>query len=732
VITHRNGRPHFRCHPTVLKQLPLLLLTLFPLLSHAQVFANIFQVSDQDASLGYINSIFGQVTGTLTDESQRSLMGDIFNIFNAAVMSLGGLVVAYTYVVSTIASAHEGETLGKNWSSIWIPFRTVAGIALMIPANTGYNILQGFFFWVITQSIGAADVVWSNALDYLKQGGQLVLPAAEAPAAFVTAAGNAFQSLVCSYAYPSLAQTSYQPPRVVTNYSDGDLVQPGDTFIIGPYDPSTQYPGVIATACGTSVLGNAANPFYSDTYAAVLAMTTALSPIASHLVTSQQNPGNYGALYQAATSAWSVMFTAAQRILLERGTDTEFMDDAKKEGWISAGSYYYDMLQLYDNTITSVNSIIVSYYTQTFASYPNSAIYSSLATQWVNNAVANLPSATGGASTTLYPPNQYTQYKVLNDLSNALATYMNNFMTQISGASGTTNPILGIQKFGADLLTALDHGVIVALLPVLNVIAIITGAADVAWYTAVANILLALIELPILAILVPIVAPILIPLFLVGAILAFYVPLIPFMVFTFAAIGWLVSVIETMIAAPLVALGVVIPEGTSQVFGKAEPAVMLIVSVFLRPTLMLFGMITALGLSYISIRVLNLGIYRILDKVFLNGLNSLTSGLAIMILYGLIIMSIITKSFNLIHIIPDRLLRWIGGGQESFGSEFAAGAQEIKGGFESGIESAFKGASDSLKAAGDEIKDDFGSIAKLASGKGKDGDEDGDGDTGDE
>ena len=55
--------------------------------------------------------IFGTV-GNLLLGTGDQLLGNLFSIFNIAVLTIGTLVVMYTVVVSTISTAQEGEVLG--------------------------------------------------------------------------------------------------------------------------------------------------------------------------------------------------------------------------------------------------------------------------------------------------------------------------------------------------------------------------------------------------------------------------------------------------------------------------------------------------------------------------------------------------------------------------------------------------------------------------------------------
>ena len=76
----------------------------------------------------------------------------------------------------------------------------------------------------------------------------------------------------------------------------------------------------------------------------------------------------------------------------------------------------------------------------------------------------------------------------------------------------------------------------------------------------------------------------------VGATLGYYVPMYPYIMFSFGCLGWMIAILEAMVAAPLIALGLTHPEG-HDFLGKAEQAIMLLLGIFLRPVLMVVGLI---------------------------------------------------------------------------------------------------------------------------------------------
>src|ERR1700733_1323844 len=148
-----------------------LLGLLFPTLVLAADGSSIsFAPPPSDYSVVFLGNIFGVVDGVLHGTGSQ-IMGNMFGVFNSAVLALGGIVIMYTLMVSTMNTAHEGEMLGKKWSEIWVPMRSTLGLALLIPKATGYCLMQIFVMWIVVQGVGAADKIWAAALSYLNRGG---------------------------------------------------------------------------------------------------------------------------------------------------------------------------------------------------------------------------------------------------------------------------------------------------------------------------------------------------------------------------------------------------------------------------------------------------------------------------------------------------------------------------------------------------------------------------------
>src|SRR5690606_23808536 len=139
-------------------------------------------------------------------------------------------------------------------------------------------------------------------------------------------------------------------------------------------------------------------------------------------------------------------------------------------------------------------------------------------------------------------------------------------------------------------------GLVITLPPVIGGAGLLSIFASPAVIAGLLAIVFALVPLMLLLSLLLLVS---------GVSLAYFWPIHPFLIFLFGAICWLVGVIQSMIAAPLVAIALASPDGNSEVAGRAGPGLMLLLNLFLRPSMMIFGLITAIALSTVALWLLN-------------------------------------------------------------------------------------------------------------------------------
>ncbi|MGC6403657.1 MAG: DotA/TraY family protein [Candidatus Comchoanobacterales bacterium] len=158
-------------------------------------------------------------------------------------------------------------------------------------------------------------------------------------------------------------------------------------------------------------------------------------------------------------------------------------------------------------------------------------------------------------------------------------------------------------------------------------------------------------------------------LFGMGIILGYLLPYLPMVIYIMAIVGWLLLVIESMIAAPIVALGLANPSH-HDVLGKAEQSLILLLQVFLRPACILLGLAMAMFMLYVSMEYLNMGfLYFIgndngLFTLFQNGdsdnlLKNVVVMGGIILVYTYLSYVVVTYCLSLMYTIPEKIARWL-------------------------------------------------------------------------
>lgn len=751
---------------------------------------NLFQIAPHDASITYLGQIFGSMNGVIPqisnapDTGTISLLGTMFKTFNSVILALGALIVVYTTVVGVIMTAHEGEFMGKKWNNIWIPIRTVLGIAALVPTGSGFSAIQIVIMWIIIQGIGAADTLWNTALGYVSIVGS---PYAQVslPGVAINASMEAlFQGLVCD----ATARMPNEDPGKIIGGNYYCNTHAGEGFCNDRNAPalkSNQYSyqmgpsGSCATlsycnqaqACSTSnslaclacksqitalqaiipTLAGVARQFvnidynYRDFYYKshlgkqngdwqfiynyCSAQTPSISQdkccVPSHSADNQcnvkkkdsgafkqpnqgqipQNPsneavtdiywpyglkpsiGNVDFINTATTYYSNQLNNTVTSYIQSQGQDPSNLNSdlktAAKDGWIFAGGYYYVISKtnnkMQENSFPAFSVAAQSLTTgNPMAGFRNNYDAASTLITAAGNSAAQAPSGGGNGTNNCNPksgstPSSGIWSKMTKPVSDTVGETSCLFQASISQTNA--NPLARVQAAGESMLGFVGYlfdillGVAVGLGIAGNLSDIFAmGFGDIN-PIGPATLLVFFVLIPALMALLGLMITL-------GALLGVYTPLIPYIVFTFGAIGWLTSTIEAMVAAPLVALGILSPSGQHEILGKAEPALMLLFNIFLRPSLMIFGLIAAMLLASVVVTMINTMFSYVMFQISkdITGPLGIIEYLIFLGAYVYLIVSALGKCFSAIHIIPEKVMRWISGQPgESYGEEQALG-----------------------------------------------------------
>ncbi len=929
----------------MMNKLLAILLSFFPILALADSSLS-FAPPPSDYSVVFLGNIFGIVDGVLHGTGSQ-IMGAMFSVFNSAVLALGGIVIMYTLLVSTMNTAHEGQMLGQKWSSIWIPVRSTMGLALLIPKQSGYCLMQIFVMWVVVQGVGAADKIWDAALSYLNRGG-VIIQAQMDPTKSLTSAGDSgipyaaqviLAGQVCMIGLQAQLNSQLQIYQAQAKASGGPCFSPAlpmkafcntnqvpsfvgtvdlvayqdkhpkdESFTVKmpnfsedspfyalngicgkiawkpfPKDKLTnaqeQIPSLtnddVQTASKSRVIALA--QMYMDLASVAQAMVgndpllgkqnynqtdasgnfapwavqqfgvpqTAAGSICPNSTT--QNCISWGGTSNGSNTVNAPMFNGTEfpgaildyngimlptlNLVMQAANSQAakngraFIQSASTEGWIMAGSYFFNLVNLnvqasqggannLTDSDTGLQDSDFSADSLTSAFSPNGCQGDfGLLCTWLNHdvtkveAVRQLIDGTPPTSTSNQPPastaiktvktpvftgsasrpvddnlSSVTVYGYTNNSTilqlpgqpgfkplmfahmidinpdtsiyhlpkasfdcgwvwfgfagacvgslfgnlfyNGIFVVMYNFFLDLFGTfiTQTINAFLEVPLQG--IAEIFQQGLAIIATPGVNPVVALAQMGTF-YINFAASFWLSLITMSIVASLIPIfgififaLISLALPIILawigimlqIGFTTAYYVPILPYMIFTFGSISWLMAVIEAMVAAPIVALGVTHPEG-HDAFGKGEQAILILMNVFLRPAMMIIGYITAISLTYVSVWIINAGFDNAIG--FMQGstqwgtaggtvtvkgatqniggnvnTQTITGGYSgwagvfayffSILIYTMLYLTVVQKSFTLISALPDKVLRWIGGQQESYGADTAQWGQEVQ------------------------------------------------------
>lgn len=950
------------------------LLVLFPALVLAADGSLSFAPPASDYSVIFLGNLFGVVDGVLHGTGSQ-IMGNMFAVFNSAVLALGGIIIMYTLLVSTMNTAHEGQMLGQKWSSIWIPVRSTMGLALLIPKASGYCLMQIFVMWIVVQGIGAADKVWAAALSYLNRGGVIIQAQVDPTTSYTEAAsagvsGGAMTILAgqvcmlglqnqlqaqrqsyldakqnntgpcagtpspgmdnfCKTAVPDFLTTVNAVTVQNNNKTATTFNAPMPNFDAGsPYNFLNGICGNITwnTIQGLSSGGNSVtiqgsgtinNLNSSDIETALISRAIAIQQMYLDLGTIAQvmvnndpafststSPGTSKNYSLVATSQFGVPYTGTGQVctdysnkcqiwgplttssgttssVLFNGTEflgaiqdyqgimmptlnlinqassdknanksRAFISDATNKGWILAGSYFFDLVTLNGNAKTGSNQFdtntglenssfdvsnlvsgfgqnsCVGQFAQLCVWFSQDSTKLNQVQSLINGAYLTTKNGVPVANSSPVPtpdlkPDPKRKLIGGQESSTVYGFINNSVMVQLPGQPGlkpmefanlinfsVDNTMYYLQhqsfdcgrvkilffsfclgrmfgdlfynyifrhiyNFFLTLFAQIINQVIMAFLmiplqgmadifreglktisqPGVNPIIALANMGTM-YINFSANLWMMLLNIAVVSSLIPLfgvfifaLISLAMPLLMawigimvgIGFTTAYYIPILPYMIFTFGTLAWLMAVIEAMVAAPIVALGVTHPEG-HDAFGKGEAAIMILMNVFLRPSMMIIGYISAIALTYVGIWVLNAGFDHAIGFIQgniqqdtggtkiggfkmedINKINALpepsgsgsgkyTEWAGIyafffsILIYTTMYLIIVQKAFTLISVLPDKVLRWIGGSPESYGSDAASWGDEVK---------------QATKSAGDETQKAQGQMDKQLGGYGQ-------------
>ena len=652
----------------------------------AKVILSVFPVSPAPAgsgSIGAASTVIGTLVGTLTG-------------FVAAIAMAW---ICYGLIMQIFRGAESGRVLDRGMSAMFLVRMGFAAV-MMFPLANGFSAGQRLVVHTALWGAGMAKTVYAIGVKAVGPDGMLIaepiIPGTK------TVVSNLIQAELCramvnaASGQPNLAPVPapIQVPdalggaSVTWSYSlsaGNETASPacGTVTLRSPKQASTNIAGVSVDMTGvqrsilTSVLNSDIRPTV-QTVAQRFWQTKKVAELTPLLGVLTTATNNYAAqLTSAATSKTNELRAALQDASEARNGNVGLVQNQAQLaslGWTQAGAYYLEFARLNGQTMSLVSA------TPTV----NTPSYEGLGRSLSRDLAPLMTSATAfmtklktyatttdgldvpGGNADLFQgatPGEDGS-SAMEQLFRSLRLNDRLLNLFVEGMSPTgsmwEDPFSALMRLGhkmsAVALTALG------LAGLLNsttgtaataVWSLLSGNPVAAGGVVVGGFIVNFLATPIFAGLMAILVP--------GLLIAFVLPMIPWLMFLAGVIGWLVLVCEAVIAVPLWMLAHLTFNGDG-VHGRAQEGYSLLFNVIARPTLMILGLFLGYHIFASSSWLIRQGFGIAAGFVLANGwLVTNVIGVAVLLcIFVLVHIVVALLSFRMITLIPHHLPKLIG------------------------------------------------------------------------
>ena len=652
-----------------------------------------------DASRQFLDALLGlgwDSWGSSIGGSQTAeLMLQMFNAFNLVALAVISALFIWVMAVAVAGSAHEGVPLGSRFSSLWMPLRMVGAMAALAPIVKGLSIFQVALLGCIGFSINLGNYVWELGTDYfVEHGGQITVQAPDQNVTqYASIANGTLESLTLQY-YLNQRRDLDVEPGGEWKYSDNWLRSGGSYRFQFNGDA-----GLISVDCvdeGDALCRGKVN--------AVGSAISSLSSVAQKLADPSAPASDIDptALYRAANQINATILSELQDYARQgqlKGKLKDFKDISDQYGWFIAGSSYWSIAWINQEVREAMYSGI-SYSPRQYTSSELFALTYGLrdyeaVRERIANYIKTAYATRRGISDTTAMPSVTGEERAFDELASWLRATLNqlvasNILPVAVEKLSSQDPIMAVSNVG-DYLIGSAWGLASAL-----------GVIDVSHSLGK--------ELPLVGKVIPnldkyisfALFTVFLPLLLYGLALAYYLPAIPFIRWISALVGWVILIVESLVAAPLWLAAHALPEGEGAAGQHGKRGYILFLGILIRPPLMVCGFFAAIILMNCMGRLLGASFEMFIAGTSQTKIIGITGTFSMLVILGIVVIMTANKFFSLIHYLPEHVTNWIG---QQF---HALGEKEDQ----AGVKSVFIGSTNAVSSGAQGAREVHGSLSR--------------------
>jgi conjugal transfer/type IV secretion protein DotA/TraY len=671
---------------------------------------------NSDPALQYMSQLFGSLFDSAGGGggSSSTALSTYAGMLNTVVLAVAFLFFNYQLVVGTMQTAHDGEVLGKAWSSLWVPIRFLAAGLFMVPVGD-YCAIQTMTASLVQASVNIAGWTYGQVMEQMVSGG--VPLTAQLTPTYENLAGDVWQMAICRHTANLIAAEesgqSWPSDAALSPISRQTTDQQTFSWLPGAVSNKS---GFSVASCGSLVLNFSKSQTYSDIRNAQITglenLIVALDPLAQKVVAGARDgasssdqaaiptPGQIHTAVLAANRALANANTAAvARLNGNSAAAAKTVAAMKAGGWLWAGTWFNRIADMNGDYNGALNSLPVylSSDSNPFRSTDGHAEIA-LKTRKVATALWEKQDTTALASWRPPPGTLYAAAPsapvpgasqgdmsskmghltgVIHEAFAKITTTINDalagvWITKVVPNSVAADPLSALTSLGHSLVmltsgVAISLGVTSALM---SSTILGTGLGVTAfWATAGGNLINTLIM----------------GLWAAGAFLAYVLPMMPYFIWMASVVGYFTLVVEAVIAGPLWAFAH-LKAGGEGIHGQAGQGYMITLNLTLRPVLMIGGLISAATLMGVIVELVLSTFGAAASDSTTGSLSALTAASAVVTPIGagidivtgimfriglfVVVLAVVTeRCFSLIYKMPDSVIRWIDGQGEQLGED---------------------------------------------------------------
>lgn len=697
-----------------------------------------------------------------------TLFGKLFLTLNAFVFLVGVIFASYGIGAGIVQTAHEGQVLGRRMSAIWMPIRMVTGIAGLIPFFGGFSLSQAVMMLASLLGIGLANYGWREVITNMDGFSGLTRPAIGTGIAGrspIALSYSLFSSELCRAAYLDMisqgnvsASEQLYPHaggngiltvqavmgygKRINNFSTGtdDYCGRMEVSSTKPeYDPNTHRGTVSFGFTVNSVnYSGVSTAIKNGMHGASQTLAAANARLANDWYRAWKDARVAGAepppiefhQIEANAAAFATSLGAAGKSQIpDSGVITNAAKDAMTQyGWFGAGAWYSTLAQGQAALTDAFQSIEYNIIDPTALmmdekkSYPSDvadpmkAYLKQLETRLSNGGKAsdNLKQVwdadwTNSSYTGNHSVGQFFVREMIEGAGSG------------SGGGGDFNPIIMLKNTGDYVMTAVQ-----AIYFGPGIVDLMPGAAAAKKLKHLGGAITSYMEkkldgkdgasamggsiLDAMQLLMG-------AIFVCAAIMSLYIPFIPFIAWMGGLVQYVTIFFEGLVAAPIWAFAHLDADGEGM-GQRAERGYIFLLNMLFRPFLMILGFVLAAALLVVLGTFQAVLFLPAMANVQGNSITGLASVVFLLGIFCILNITMIHGLFNLITLIPDQVLGWVGNmGGAHLGKEVEEKANQLFINLGRGVGGGLARPSSRLKGV---VQEGAGGKDPLARGRGAD------------